>query len=308
MNNEKIQKNVSLSRYTTFGIGGDAKYFIEIKNKKELEWAIGVSKEFNLPFLVLGKGSNILVSDEGYEGVVIKISSKDISLDGEIVVSDSGVFLPFLASFCLERELSGLEWATGIPGTVGGAIRGNAGAFGTSISDLVIAVDVMDMNGRKRTISNNECEFGYRESIFKKNNEIILEAKMKLKKGDYKKMKEKIDQYLNYRKEKHPQEPSAGSIFKSHSINNNERNLLVQKLPDIEKFGDLIPAAFLIEQCGLKGERLGDAMVSTLHANFIINVGKAKADDVKNLIVLIKEKVKKRFGISLEEEIQYIGF
>lgn len=306
----KMKKDVPLSRYTTFGIGGKTRYFIEVESEDDLERVIKASKEFNLPFLVLGNGSNMLISDKEYEGIVIKMSGRSISLDEETIISDSGVLLPILIDFCFKEKFSGLEWAAGIPGTVGGAIRGNAGAFGNSISDKVVTVKVMDTKtGRKRIMSSKECEFEYRESIFKKaDNLIILEASMKLEKDDSDRIKEKTNQYLNYRKKMHPREPSAGSIFKSHYMKDDERAEVIIKFPDIEKFGDFIPAAFLIEQCGLKGARSGDAMVSTLHSNFIINVGTAKAEDVKELIMLIKKKVKERFGIILEEEIQYIGF
>ncbi len=305
-----LKKDVPLSRYTTFRIGGNAKYFIEAENGDEVEQAIAVARENDIPFLILGNGSNILVSDDGYDGLVIKMSGRKIASGGEIVIAESGVFLPALVLFCAKSGLAGLEWASGIPGTVGGAVRGNAGAFGGSMADSIAEVIVIDTrNGRKFTMRNEECEFGYRESLFKRYPElVIIEVKMKFSKDDPEEVQTKANQYLDYRKERHPREPSAGSVFKAPDLSDEKRAEMFERFPEIEKLGDIIPAAFLIDKCGLKGKRSGDAMVSELHANFLINVGEAKAEDVKRLISLIKEKVKEEFGVSLEEEIQYVGF
>ncbi len=305
-----LKKDVSLSRYTTFHIGGNAKYFIEAGSKEEVERAIIIAKDNDLPFLVLGNGSNILVSDDGYDGLVIKMSGRKIASGGEIVIAESGVLLPSLVLFCAKSGLAGLEWASGIPGTVGGAVRGNAGAFGESMADSIVEVIVIDAGtGKVSTMRNDECEFGYRESLFKRYPElVVVEAKMKFSKDDPEEVQAKANQYLDYRKERHPREPSAGSVFKAPELSDEKRAEMFERFPEIEKLGIIVPAAFLIDKCGLKGKRLGDAMVSDLHANFVINVGEAKAEDVKRLISLIKEKVKEEFGVSLEEEIQYVGF
>ncbi len=305
-----LKKDVPLSGHTTFRIGGKAKYFIEVKSKEEIERVVAVARERGLSFLILGNGSNILVSDEGYDGIVIKMSGRKITLKEEIVSAESGVLLPFLSLFCAKSGLAGLEWASGIPGTVGGAIRGNAGAFDASMADIVAEVAALDArSGRTLVIKNKECGFGYRESLFKKNPElIIIKAKLKFTKENPEKVQAQAKRYLNYRKERHPGEPSAGCIFEALKLSEKEKAKISQGLPEIKKFSDAVPAAFLIEQCGLKGKRLGDAMVSELHANFVINLGKAKADDVKRLISLIKAKVKGEFGVSLKEEIEYISF
>ncbi len=257
-----IQKNVLLKNYTTFRIGGRAKYFFEAKTKEDLIRAIKLAKKLEIPFFVLGAGSNTLVSDKGFDGLVIKF----------------GQPLSLYVS-------KGLEWAAGIPGTIQGAVYGNAGAFQWSMKDVVESVEVFDMKTEKiKIFKNKDCKFNYRGSIFKKKKSlIILSAKIKSGKSD----REKIKGYLEYRRQHHPKLPSAGSVFKN-----------VGK----------IPAAILIHRAGLTGKRIGDAQISEKHSNFIVNLGNAKAKDVLELIKLVKKTVKNKFKINLEEEIQYLGF
>ena len=257
----KFRKNVPLKNYTTFKIGGPAKYFFEAKRKEELIEAIKLAKKLELPFFILGGGSNLLVSDKGFDGLVIKFGQP-------------------LSSYVSK----GLEWAVGIPGTVQGAVYSNAGAFKKSIKDVVKEVEVFDTKTEKiKNFKSKDCKFGYRDSIFKKNkNLIILSVKIKSKKSNRKKIK----QYLDYRKKTQPLNfPSAGSIFK------NPRGFF---------------AADLIERCGLRGKRIGKVKISEKHANFIVNLGNGKAKDVKKLIKLAKQKVKSKFGIVLKEEIQLL--
>ena len=265
----KIQKNVLLKNYTTFKIGGRAKYFFVAKTKKDLIEVINWAKEKKLPFSILGGGSNLLVSDRGFSGLVIKFGQP-------------------LSSYVSK----GLEWAVGIPGTLQGAVYGNAGAFGKSMKDVVGNVEVFDVDElRIKNYELSKCKFGYRDSIFKrKKNLIILSAEIKTKKSNPKKIKE----YLEYRKTTQPLNfPSAGSVFKNP--------------PGFS-------AGKLIEDCGLKGKRVGNVKISEKHANFIVNLGNgrhpptARAKDVKKLIDLAKKRVKNKFGVKLEEEIQYLGF
>jgi len=300
-----LKKNVSLKNYTTFKIGGPANYFFEAKNKEDLIKAIITAKKFKLPFFILGGGSNLLVSDEGFKGLVIKILfSKSYFLNSQIS-AEAGTILGQLISATSNTGLTGLEWAAGIPGTVGGAIYGNAGAFKKSMKNIVREVEVFDLKNKKiKILKNKDCKFGYRDSIFKQANSatlglrprgmrmrpceyknlIILSAKLKLKKGNKKKIEKRIKEYLNYREEKQPLNlPSAGSIFK------NPKGFF---------------AAKLIEKCNLKGKKIGKAQISEKHANFIVNLGGGKAKDVKKLINLAKKKVKEKFGITLEEEIK----
>lgn len=259
----EVKTNVSLKNYTTFKIGGPAKYFFTAKTKEELIKAIKAAKKLNLPFFVLGGGSNVLFSDKGFNGLVIKFGQP-------------------LSSYISK----GLEWAAGIPGTIQGAVCGNAGAFKKSMKDIVKEVEVFDAENEKiKNFKNKDCHFSYRNSIFRKKKKlIILSVKIKTRKSNAKRIK----QYLDYRKRTQPLNfPSAGSIFK------NPKGF---------------SAAELIEKCGLKGKKIGRVKISEKQANFIVNLGNGKAGDVKKLIKLIKKKTKDKFGIKLEEEIEFLGF
>jgi len=307
----KIREKVLLKDYTTFKIGGPARYFFVAKNKEDLKNAILWAKKKRLPFFILGVGSNVLFSDKGFNGLVIKLQNTQYEIRNTKVVAEAGVPLQKLVLETAKKGVSGLENLAGILGTLGGAIWGNAGAFGREIGDLVEEVKVLDAGSSKlevKKLRNKDCKFGYRDSIFKrKKNWIILEATLRLKKGKKKEIEEKIKEFLRLRKEKQPLEfPSAGSVFK---------NVPIEKVPKEirEKFKEKIkngflPAGVLIEAVGLKGFQIGGAKISEKHANFIVNVGKAKASDVKELIEKIKKEVKKKFKIQLEEEIKLVGF
>ena len=277
----KFRKNILLKNYTTFKIGGAAKYFFEAETKEDLIEAIKMAKKMKLPFFMFGGGSNILVSDKGFNGLVIKFGQP-------------------LSSFVSK----GLEWAVGIPGTIQGAVCSNAGAFKKSMKDVVKEVEVFDTETEKiKIFKKRDCKFGYRDSIFKhKKNLIILSVKIKNRASEgsegedenevliapKKSNTKKIKQYLDYRKKTQPLNlPSAGSVFRN---------------PRGRSAGELI------EKCGLKGKRVGDVKISGKHANFIVNLGNGKAKDVLKLIKLIKNKVKNKFKINLEEEIQFLGF
>jgi len=307
----KIQKNKILADFSTFKIGGPAKYFVKVKKEKELIEALRFAKRKNLPFFVLGFGSNVLFSDEGFEGLVIKIEIGDYKIKGTKIIAKAGCPLQKLVKESTEKGLTGLEYFVGIPGTLGGAIRGNAGAFGKEMKNVVEEVKVLKMEDDKwqiERLKNKDCEFGYRESIFKKKkNWIILEAILKLKKGKKKEIEKRLKEFLLKRKESQPLEfPSAGSVFK---------NVFLKKVPKKvrEKFREKIkngylPAGVLIDALGFKGYQIAEAKVSEKHANFIVNVGKAKAKDVLKLINLIKKKVKEKFKVNLELEIELVGF
>jgi len=290
----KIQKNVSLKNYTTFRIGGPAKYFFVAKAKENLIGAIKMAKKMKLPFFVLGGGSNILVSDKGFNGLVIKLQITNYKLQTNSkkqipkIYAEAGTPLALVVSEATKKNLTGLEWAAGIPGTVGGAIYGNAGAFGSSMANVIKKVEVLDVKDLKfKNYDLKDCEFGYRDSIFKKNkNLIILSATLQLKEGKKEEIEKKIQENLKSRKEKQPLNfPSAGSIFK------NPKGF---------------SAGELIERCNLKGKRVGNVKISEKHANFIVNLGRGKAKEVMKLIKIIKNRVKKKFGVVLEEEIQFL--
>jgi len=302
----KIKEKIPLKEYTTFKIGGPARYFFVAKSKEGLKNAILWAKKKKLPFFILGGGSNVLFSDKGFNGLVIKLQNTQSEIRNTNVIAGAGVPLQKLVLEAAKKGLSGLENLAGIPGTLGGAIWGNAGAFGREIGDLVEEVKVLDVGGSKlevKKLKNKDCKFGYRDSIFKKKeNLIILEATLKLKKGKRKEIEEKMKEILKLRKEKQPLEfPSAGSVFK---------NVPIEKVPKKiqEKFkekikGGILPAGVLIEAAGLKGYQIGGAKISEKHANFIVNTGEAKARDVLKLIELIKKRVRKKFKIELKEEI-----
>ncbi|MCD6471016.1 UDP-N-acetylmuramate dehydrogenase [bacterium] len=300
----KIKKNIILSSYTTFRIGGRAKYFFSAQNKKEIIQAVNWAKKKNLDFFILGGGSNILVSDSGFDGLVIRLDNKNYKVNGNIVSVEAGMPLNELVKISIDNNLSGLEWAVGIPGTIGGAICGNTGAFGHSISDFILSVEILK-NKEIKILQKEDCSFSYRNSLFKNNrNIVILSAKFKLKKDNKKKSKEMLAKYLNQRKITQPVEPSAGCIFKNPFC--TDLSKINKKLAPIKD--NRISAGWLIEECGLKGYKIGQAQISKKHANFIINCGQAKAEDVIILISLTKQKVRDRFNIQLEEEIKYVGF
>jgi UDP-N-acetylmuramate dehydrogenase len=280
--------NILLKNYTSFKIGGPAKYFFKVKTTKDLIKKIQMAKELNLPFFILGEGSNLLVSDKGYNGVVIKIENPYIDFENNKIITGVGTKLGDLVSFSAKKGLKGLEWAAGIPGTTGGAVRGSIKAFGESISDVIESVEALKVPELEiKNYKAKDCKFNYKESIFKENkNLIILSCTFRVEEGGKEQINDKIKSFLDYRKKNHPLDfPSAGSIFK----NPKEKN-----------------AWELIKACKLNGQRIGNAQISEKHSNFIINLGNASSKDVLALIELAKNKVKEKFGIKLEPEIFYL--
>lgn len=299
----KIKRNVLLKSYTTFQIGGQAKYFFKAKTKKDLIEILKWARQKGLPFFILGGGSNILFSDKGFDGLVVKIQITKTKNENFKIYTEAGTKLKNLVKLCLKNNLADLEWAAGIPGTIGGAISGNAGAFGVFMSNLVEKVEVLDIEADPftiKTLDKNQCCFSLKNSIFKKNkNLIILSAFLKLEKGDKKEIRKKIHKHLTYRKQTHPlQYASAGCVF---SNKDNGRG-------DNGGEGKTMPSSYLIDKAGLKGRRIGNAQVSQKHANFIVNLGKAKSNDVLGLIDLIKKEVEKKCGVQLKEEIEVIKY
>ena len=320
----KIQKNILLAPYTTFKIGGPAKYFSEANSTEEIKELCKWAKKEGVPVLALGGGSNVLISDKGFNGLVIKIQNSKFKIQKSKIIADAGVPLAKIVAEAADAGLSGLEWAIGIPGTIGGAINGNAGAFGKSIGELVEIVEALEINGHQiqnsefkiqnyksklkiKRLMNKDCGFGYRKSIFKRNPDlIILSAIIRLKNGSKEEMRKAIQKNARQKKESNPVGFSAGCYFKN--IGWEEIGIkkdLIAKFPELKKFADKpkISAGSLIENVGLKGKKIGGAVISEKHANFIINVGNAKAKDVINLANLVKEKVRKRYGFDLEDEV-----
>lgn len=285
-----IRKNVPLEEFTTFKIGGKARYFFLAKSKNDLIRGVIFAGKNNLPFFILGGGSNLLISDAGFKGLIIKLQIINYKLQNTKISAEAGTRLGELVGVLAKNGLAGLEWAVGIPGTLGGAIFGNAGAFKESIGMAVKEVEFFDSEKLKfGKLKNKNCKFGYRKSIFKRRkNLIIISAVLQLNQGRVKEIKNKIKGYLTEKQERQPIGlPSAGSIF-------------------VNPGG--FSAAKLIEQCGLKGKRIGDVEISKKHANFIVNLGGGSAKDVIKLINLTKKTVKNKFGVNLKEEIQFLGF
>lgn len=309
-----IQENISLADYTTFQIGGPARYFYVAKSGEDIEKSIKAAKEADIPFYILGNGSNILVSDQGFGGLVIKTENSGIKTEGLKLTAGAGALLGKVADESIRAGLSGLEWMKGIPGTVGGALYGNAGAFGHTIGESVERVGVLELKDlEQKYLSKEDCKFVYRGSVLKEKKYAILNAEFRLAKGNKKESEELARSYVLKRQGKHPlRYPSAGSVFKNPSISDNEKAFkkILEKFSEAKKFKETgkIPAGWLIEEIGLPGKKIGGAMVSEQHGNFIVNVGNAKATDVIILISLIKQKIRVNFGIQLQEEIQYVGF
>lgn len=307
------EENVSLAEYTSFKIGGPAKYFYAAKTAWDIRRAVQIAKELNLAYYIIGGGNNILVSDQGFGGLVIRIMNSEFRIADCEIFADAGINLGKLVIDSMNGGLTGLEWLIGIPGTLGGAIYGNAGAFGHSIGEAVESVRVFNPdNLAEEVLTGEDCEFVYRSSAFKKKKYIILSAGLKLKKGDKAESEKIIKDYIRKRGHHPFGFPSAGSVFKNVVIAENKKVFenLRKKYPEMDKFqaSGRIPAGWFVEELGLRGKKIDGAMIAKEHGNFILNASNAKAADVVILISLIKQKIRVNFGLQLEEEIQYMGF
>lgn len=336
---EQILIDEPMSKHTSFKIGGTADIFVKVKNIKELKYVIKIAKKQDIHLTIIGNGSNILVKDNGIRGIVVKTELNDIKIElaildkskieevinaevefsnsnlpkvhDVIVTVGSGVKLGELCQTLLKEEITGLEFASGIPGTIGGAVKMNAGAYGGEMKDIILETKCLDLEQYEKIIqitniddieiihesesktpeiiilNNEEQDFSYRHSIFMEKKYVILETKLKLKRGKYEEIKAKMDEYLTSRKEKQPLHlPSAGSTFKRGT--------------------DFITAK-LIDECGLKGYQIGDAAVSDMHAGFIVNKGNATAEDVLKLIKYVQETIYEKMGKKIELEIEILG-
>lgn len=288
--NCKVLTDEKLSRYTTFKIGGECKALIKISNKETLKVLIKKCNEDKIKYIVIGNGSNLLVDDDGYNGVVFSLGNDfaDIKLiDDQTIECYAGMKLSALCKFALENSLTGLEFAYGIPGSIGGGIYMNAGAYGGEIKDVIVSCESIDKNGKIITRNAKELLMSYRHSIFSENKEVIINGTFRLQKGVKSEIKAKMDELINRRVTKQPLEyPSAGSTFKR---------------PE----GSY--ASMLIEKCGLKGFTVGGACVSEKHSGFIINKNNATFKDVITLINKVKEIVFEKTGYKLECELEIIS-
>lgn len=325
----EIKENIPLAPFSNYRIGGPARYFIRVANLREMRDALKFwkTKIPELPIFFMGGGTNILFADAGFNGLIIQIAFKHLYLTGENIVSaGAGTLMVDLVEFCRRNSLVGLEWAAGLPGTVGGAVRGNAGAFGREMKDSIIRTESVKIDEPGRVIKRDRknLAFGYRASFFKKNSgEIILNVQVKLRKGSKKKIGETGGKNRGYRREHQPLEfPSAGSTFKNVPLTqinadsnadkrgyisvNQRKNLRKSALVIKTDPFPVVPAAYLISEAGLKGQRKGGAEISVKHPNFIINRENASSSDVRELIRLAKDAVREKFGVDLEEEIIFV--
>ncbi len=314
-----IQHDIPLKEHTSFRIGGNARYFLRTSDIDDLKKGLEQWKELAENFddeqervFVLGAGTNLLVSEKGFPGLVIHPEIKFIEKSGSTVKVGAGDSVSSLIDFCLENSLAGLEWAGGLPGTVGGAVRGNAGAFGGETKDsisLVESIDIGTLQIKKR--NRRECKFNYRDSVFKSGdgqNEIVTSAQYALSLGDADVIRSEADDHIEYRKSRHPLHlPNAGSIFKNVAVEKISPDVLKQFEGHIKNDPfPVLPAAKIIAESGIVGKRIGDAQVSETHPNFIVNVGEATAQNVKDLIAFEQEAIKEKYGIDLEPEIMMI--
>ncbi len=290
----KFYENHNLARYTTFGIGGPARYFVNCTERRELVDAAAMAVEQKLRFFVIGGGSNLLISDDGYSGLIIHVASEDLRIEDEYIMVDAGYDWESLVDRACRNGWGGLESMAGIKGSVGGAVYGNAGAFGTSIADILIEAEIFKPGHEPRWESNNYFAFSYRNSILKQSREIVLRVKLKYSKDDPEKLLKKQDEILELRSQRHPEKNcSAGCFFKN-----------IEKAD--EPFGKLA-AGFLLEKVGAKKMKIGGAQVFEKHANILMNSGKATAKEVLELAEILKKRVKDEYGYKLQEEITYLG-
>ena len=283
-----IKIDEKLSEYVNFKVGGPADILLIPNSKEQVIKSIKICKENNIPFYLIGNGSNILVRDGGFRGVVLSLKNvKNIYVDGEKIEAECGVMLKEVSDKAIENSLTGFEFACGIPGTIGGAVFMNAGAYDGEISKVIESAEVIDENCNIIRLSREELDFGYRSSLVMKKGYTVLSAVFKLEKGQVKTLKELIEDLTNKRESKQPLEyPSAGSTFKRPT-------------------GYF--AGKLIQDAGLKGYSIGGAAVSEKHSGFVINKGNATAKDITDLIKHIQDEVKKQFGVDLHPEVRIIG-
>ena len=279
-----------MSRHTSFRIGGPADYFVEPASVDELAGVLSLARQEKVPFFIVGNGSNLLVSDEGFRGMIVHTggSLRSISVEGDVIYAQAGALLGAVAGAALEAGLTGMEFAAGIPGTLGGAGCMNAGAYGGEMKDILLDAEVLTQDGERLVIPVEELDLSYRHSIIFEKNYIVLAAHIRLSRGDKTQIRNRMNELAGARKEKQPLEyPSAGSTFKR---------------PEGYFAGKLI------QDAGLKGYTVGGAQVSEKHSGFVINRGGATAEEVRFLIRQVRSKVKQQFGVELEPEVRMLGF
>lgn len=310
-----VKENVSLAGYSIFRIGGSARYFAEAATREEVLRLLAWAHEMDLPVFVLGAGSNVLISDRGFKGLVLKMDLFHCVVEGERIIADAGVSMPQLVNSALRNELRGVEWAIGIPGTVGGSVRGNAGCFGGEMKDIVREVAAINVEtGMEQILNSAQCCFGYRHSHFKEHPFLlILRVIFGLVRGSSKEGYALVRAHSQKRlATQDVGQHCAGCMFKNipWSRRDIDKQELVKHIPALRAYSGVsqIPAAFLIDALGLKGLRVGNIAVSQKHANYIVNLGGGSAEQAVILLSMIKERIHRTYQILLEEEVQLVGF
>lgn len=284
-----IKTNETMKNHTSFKIGGMADYIVTPRTENQIKEVVILAKKLNIPLFVMGNGSNLLVRDKGIRGIVMKISENfsEYEINNEDVIAQSGILMSTISKYILRNSLKGFEFGSGIPGTIGGAVTMNAGAYDGEMKDVVSSVRVMDYDGNIFQYSNEEMNFGYRKSLITEKKLIVLSVSMKLEKSEYKEIKAKIDDFTERRTTKQPLRAlSAGSTFKRPQGNF---------------------AGKLIQDAGLKGIIMREAAVSDLHSGFVINLGNASCENILELLEFIKATVYSKFQVLLEEEVKIVG-
>lgn len=279
-----------MSKHTSFRIGGPADLFVQPANEEELWNALHLARQEKVPFFIMGNGSNLLVSDEGFRGMILHTGGmlKDISVEGDVIYAQAGALLSTVAKTALEHGLAGMEFAAGIPGTLGGAVCMNAGAYGGEMKDILLDAEVLTQEGERLVLPVEELNLSYRHSVIFEKNYVVLAAHIRLSRGDTAEIKNRMNELAGARRDKQPLEyPSAGSTFKR---------------PEGYFAGKLI------QDAGLKGYTVGGAQVSEKHSGFVINRGGATAEEVRFLIRQVQQKVRSQFGVELEPEVRMLGF
>ena len=289
LDEKDIKLDEPMKKHISFRVGGPADILVKPRTEEQIKNIIDFAKKENIPYIVKGNGSNLLVKDGGIRGIVIEITDNfnSYEIEDKIIKVQSGALLSIIGRAALKQNLKGFEFAAGIPGTIGGALAMNAGAYGGEMKDIVKSVRLMDTDGNIFNFSNEDMKFGYRKSILSKSDYIVLDAEIELEKGDYEEIKEMMKDFSNRRITKQPLNlPSAGSTFKRP---------------------EGYFAAKLIDDSGLRGLTLRNAQVSDKHCGFVVNLGDARARDILDLMYVVKSTVKNKFGVTLEEEVKILG-
>ncbi len=309
----QIKENILLAPFTIYKIGGHARFFAEVANAEELKEALQYAMQKNIQFVILGAASNVLISDKGFDGLIIRMLGGVVTVNGERMYVDAGVMMARAVIESGRAGLHGFEWGIGVPGTIGGSIRGNAGCFGGEMKDVVESVEVFDaLQTTNYKLQAADCGFGYRDSLFKIHHElVIVSAVLHLQTGDRETVQQNIQHIMKERIAKQDiGSKCCGCIFKNTEWPSdlNKQDALCERFPELITFRDqpTIPSAFLIDHAGMKGTNIGNVCISDKHANFFINKGGGTSNDVMELISLVKGKVKEKYGIELSEEIYYV--